>query len=67
MADVETKSTQKAYDWIHGKDEDAQFGSGHPIAESFPDGPHDAPQKMFDIVVTTPASMFLRANPSRSP
>ena len=67
MADVETKSTQKAYDWIRGKDEDAELGKGHPTAESFPDGPHDASQKLVDIVVTTPASTFLGANPSRSP
>ena len=67
MADVETESTQKVYDWIRGKDEDARLGKGHPIAESFPNGPHDASQKLVDIVVTTPASMFLGVKLSRSP
>ena len=67
MADVEIKSTQKAYDWIRGKEKDARLGKGHPIAESFPDGPHDASQKLVDIVVTTPASTFFGVNLSRSP
>jgi len=58
MADLETKSMQKAYDWIRGKDEDAELGKGYPIVEFFPDGPHDPSQKLIDIVVTTTASAF---------
>ena len=58
IADVETKSTQKVNDWIRGKDEDAELGGARPIVGYFPDGPHDASQKLVDIVVTTPASMF---------
>ena len=59
MADVETESTQKAYDWIRGKDEGSELGKGHPIAKFFPDGPHDVSRELVDILVITPASTFL--------
>ena len=67
IADVESKSTQKVYNWIRGKDEDTELGGAYPIVKFFPDGPHDGTQELVDIVATTPASAFLEVTPSRSP
>ena len=64
---METKSTQKIYDWIRDKGEDPELGKRARIAKSFPDGPHDESQELVDIVVVTPASTFRRASLSRSP
>ena len=65
-ADVYSHSTQKAYDWISRRVDEARIPRGDHIAESFPHGPHDGSLRKVDIVVVTPERESSRPNPTQS-
>ena len=57
------ESTQKFSDWIHSKPEDDEIPWDEPLADFFPNGPHDKSKRLVDIVVVTPEGTSCRANP----
>ena len=52
--------------WIRNKHEDAEILKGEHLVKLFPGGPHDKLLDQVDIVVVTPESTPLRANPNHS-
>jgi hypothetical protein len=54
---VQGDSIQKVYDWIRGKNADAEIARDIAIVERFPSGPHEKSLKKVEIVVITPESM----------
>jgi len=66
VAEVCSDSMRRVYDWINRKDGSAQLSRHTPLAESFPDGPHEEPLEKVDIVVVTQESTSWRASLSCS-